>query len=221
MDNFRKVLVAGALTAMTSIPASAVTIEFGANSIAAAPTIAVNSGGYSLTVSAKTVDNDGVDLGTGANVVQWMSDGPNDGGLGVISKPFDSNSYIDGGNADLNDLLILTFTTAVRIVGISFGGIDVHPTGGPDMAHFSVDGVDVGGSSGVALDTAGFPGFLAVNWVGTSFGISALGTTDEFLVRAIQVTPVPVPAAGLLFLSGIGGIAALGRRKAGKSKSLL
>jgi hypothetical protein len=209
MDRLKAILTAGALTTIASTSASAVTIDFGLQNTGPTSSISMTQSGISLTISARTIDEDSSDLDT-ASVVQYNDPSTNSGGLGVISQPTDSNQMIDGGNNNLNDLLLLTFSSAVRITGIAFAGVDTHPTGGPDIANFTIDGSSAGNA---AIDTSGFPAFLAVNWVGTTFGISALGTTDEFLIRAIQVTPVPVPAAGILFASGIAGIAALSRKK--------
>jgi hypothetical protein len=208
MMKIKMVFMAAALTALASTAASAITIDFGQQNTAQTPSIAMSSGGVSLTISARTVDEDGVtDLGP-ADVVQFSNPFGSGNGLGVVSQPNDTNQYIDGGNDNLNDLLLLTFTAPIKMTAIAFSGADIHPTGGPDFVELFVDGVSMGNMA------IGLSGLLSLpDWVGTSFGFAALNSTDEFLVRGVQVTPVPIPAAGLLFAGGIAGIAALGRRK--------
>ncbi len=55
--------------------------------------------------------------------------------------------------------------------------------------------------------------FSAPVLVGTLFGIGADGASDEFLIASIEVSAVPLPAAGWMLLAGIAGLFGMKRRK--------
>jgi hypothetical protein len=61
-------------------------------------------------------------------------------------------------------------------------------------------------------------GSLTTPWVGTSLTFRTSGSRDDadidFALAAVDVAPVPVPAAGLLLLTAVGGLAVARRRKA-------
>lgn len=50
---------------------------------------------------------------------------------------------------------------------------------------------------------------------GSMFGIGAYGRNDDFKIKAIHfdVHPIPLPATGIMLLAGLGGLAAMKRRK--------
>lgn len=152
----------------------------------------------------------------------------------------DSNHRVDGSHG--NDLLKFTLEEALQIKSIHFGSYRPHhvyeqtiewhcePSGygfdwcwpvfdweyvesiyddfeffadlGDGLEHISSD--DVAGS--VELDGT---------YVSTMFGIGAMGNYDAFKVRSIElhVAPIPLPAAGWLMLAGIGGLAAVRRKR--------
>ncbi len=218
MNKFKMLLASAALTAISATAASAVVMDFGlATNEPGLPAITINQGGFTVTATAKGVDAAGNIVDSGAIVSQSGpgANGPNDGGFGV-RQTVDSNQSIDGAiggstNNGFRDLLILTFTKAVKITGISFSRVENHPTLGPDNASIIVDGVSVGTFD---ISSYGWPAFLATGgWVGKTFGIWAPGRNDQFKLRAIDVTPVPVPPAALLLATGVAGIGAIARRK--------
>lgn len=45
------------------------------------------------------------------------------------------------------------------------------------------------------------------------FGVDGTNSNDGFDIDSIAIAPVPLPAAGLMLLGGLGGLAALRRRK--------
>jgi hypothetical protein len=220
MKKIKMLMASAALSAVTATAASAVVIDFGlVTNEPGLPAITISEGGFTLTATAQGLDSANNNLGdTNALVSQSGpgANGPNDGGLGV-RQAGDTNQSVDGaingaaGKDGFKDLLLLTFTRAVKITRISFSRVENHPTLGPDVAQIFIDGSQTGSFD---ISSFGWPAFMATGgWVGTSFGIAAFGRNDEFKIRAIDVTPVPVPPAALLLATGVAGIGALARRK--------
>ncbi len=206
MKTIKSTALALALTTMTATTASAVVIDFGAVSHSTANSITISQGGYTVTATAVGINGVGTVLAN-SQVIRTKNTNPNEGGLGVVSQN-DTNHEIDGGVTPLSiykDMLLLTFTTAVKIAKISFSRVD-----GNDDATFTVDGNAMGT---MALSGFDWPNYLSVGFTGTVFGISALQQNDNFKIRSIQVTPIPLPPAVLLLASGIAGICGLSRRK--------
>jgi hypothetical protein len=206
--NIKTAFLASAMLAgtVTFAVATPVTIDFSSIQSPSVASLTYSAGGYTVVATGKSTNNAGVINGDGKVNSTALHTG-NVGGLGVLTKD-DSNHAIDGAGVDINDLLLLTFNKAVKIVGISFALVDGQFGG--DKAYFKIDGSALTNFSIVGF---GFPNFKSVNWSGTQFGIGALGQNDEFKLRAIQVTPIPVPPAALLLATGVAGIGSLARRK--------
>lgn len=214
MNTLKMLLATVALSAIAATAASAVVIDFGMQGTVEPgdPAIDVSGGGFTVTAT-------GFGLDAGGNVVESLVtrtgspiNGPNQGGLGVKS-PNDTNQSIDGGiNAvgPFKDILLLTFNTSVKITKIFFSLVE-NDRFGPDRASIGADGVDLGNFD---ISGAGFPAFLIVaGMTGSVFTFSALGQNDDFKLRGIEVTPIPLPPAILLLASGLAGIGALARRR--------
>jgi hypothetical protein len=204
----RKAALATAILACSAGLASATPVSFDFSTIQSGSiaSLTYNQNGYTIVASAKETNDSGT-VTKDAFVTSTALHGTNSGGLGVFSTD-DSNHAIDGAGVDINDLLILTFNQAVKIVGVSFALVDGQFGG--DNAYYRVDG---GPINNISIINDAFPDFRVVNWVGTQFAIGALGQNDEFKLRAIQVTPIPVPPAALLLATGLLGFGALHRRK--------
>lgn len=147
------------------------------------------------------------------------------------------NDEISGGTRPL-ETLTLSFSDKVKIKAVHF--LDLFfstpdmPPGNGDR-HEAVDVIDtVTGTvlwtfvaDQLLLNTAGdsdnggnaIGGYKygAVDFIGKSLTFRAAGsrddTTRDFALAAVNVSPVPVPAAGFLLLTAIGGLAAARRRK--------
>lgn len=149
-------------------------------------------------------------------------------GLGVNNRNPDSDDNIDGFGS--NDILIFSFDRDVRleeiifenvsddrIIRTRFGPINL---GGNDDFVFYVPGSTPNFSeSDIDFplpfpDTDGDEGsFNFGGQVVSMFGIGALGRDDNFRVSKITVSEVPLPASALLLLAGVGGLAAMSRKK--------
>jgi hypothetical protein len=217
MKSVKMLLAATALVA-TAASANAVQIDFGdfvtQTGLRDAASLSYSAGGY--TVTATATETSGINSPTGvAAIVRAQGScgtatcgtpGANEGGLGIVSSN-DSNQSIE--SAGVGEMLLLTFNTAVRITGISFSRVSSDQFG-PDTAYFTVDGKLAGQAD---VDAYGWPAFLPTDFVGTVLGLGAVGNNDEFKVRAVEISPVPVPPALVLLASGLAGLGALARRR--------
>lgn len=127
---------------------------------------------------------------------------------GTQCNPASDDNLTDG------EILGLTFAQDVRITSLSFRG-----EGHPNEPEFAVgDLFDVSFDGGVnwatlALKNAQF-GSVAFN-VNLAKGTEMLlaYNNQQYYLSAMEASPVPVPAAGLLLASALGGIGLLGRRR--------
>ncbi|MEM7061284.1 MAG: VPLPA-CTERM sorting domain-containing protein [Pseudomonadota bacterium] len=160
----------------------------------------LTSGGLTLTVSpASFIDLTNTIIGPDGNDVVTRRSG----GTGI------DRGFLDGGQIDGrlgNDLLVLTFDQKVVFNSVTFGAVD-----GNDDFDLAIDGIFVLEDINIAASN---PFLFAAGTMGTVLGIGADGLNDDFRVKAIDVTAIPLPAGFLLLLSGMGAIAFVGRRKA-------
>ncbi|ARC89190.1 hypothetical protein B5V46_11505 [Rhodovulum sp. MB263] len=120
-------------------------------------------------------------------------------GLGVGG--FLDSSEIDGFLG--NDLLTLSFSQTVDFSQVLFSYWSM-----ADSFDLFVDGVLVSPE-----ERSGPNPYPLSGLTGTSISFGADGWTDSYKLASITVAPVPVPAAGLMLLGGLGGLAALRRKK--------
>lgn len=131
-------------------------------------------------------------------------------GYGVDGKPdvFGGPDRIDSQPG--YETLIVTFDWAVRLVEFALGNFE-----GNDDYDYQING-------GVwnVLQTLN-PATVDTNYV-TTFAIRASRTgglrdgdvaNDEFTLASLTVAPVPVPAAGILLLTALGGLGVAARRR--------
>jgi len=120
-------------------------------------------------------------------------------GLGVAG--FLDGPYIDGALG--NDLLTLSFNQTVDFSEVAFSFWDSW-----DSFDLFIDGELVSPE-----ERSGPNPYPLSGLSGTSISFGADAWNDSYKLASITVAPVPVPAAGLMLLGGLGGLAALRRKK--------
>lgn len=156
--------------------------------------------GLDLTVSSENYNGAPVD----GYVATWAGHG-----LGA-SYAGDSNHQIDGYGRDQR--VVFDFSQAATITEIVFNY--VHDFDMFDMFADTGSGLNLLFSDGVT-ETYSISGGA----VASLFAVGASTDVSAFKIRSItaewdDVAPVPLPAGGLLILTGLGAVAALKRRKA-------
>lgn len=123
------------------------------------------------------------------------------------------------------EAITLTFSKAVKLTGLSF--LDLYMPAGSKIGEvgyaklsdgtvLSFAGTDIANSNG--SKRAGYAGgkFAGLTTTSISFYVGLTndqkGLADGALA-SISVAPVPVPAAGFMLMAGLGGIAAVRRRR--------
>ncbi len=213
-----------ALGLAASAQAATVTFDFSAASSGGwVDALTYTNGGVTLTVTG------GDTTGGKGKVATWAG-----WGLGMKSASdctfrgwcLGTDHQID--SYGLNDLVTFTFSKAVQVTSLMFNLVDKGDTfdfyaNGTQVSHSAVSPI-------VSLASA----------FGTSFGVGAGETltqqcsgwgwfckckpvilTSAFKLTGMTVTvpdepaPVPLPAAGLLLMGAVGGLAAIRRRRRG------
>ena len=145
----------------------------------------------------------------------------NAGGLGVNGSPDTTPGQIDGFPYFSSESLTLDFGRDVEWNSITFGLWDVN-----DDVRFTYDGgtftygpgnsastVALGGVVSQSLKITAYGQLGQDGWVGSFWkGFEYVGF-DGLTVASVDVNVVPLPAAGWMLFAGLGGIAALKRRK--------
>jgi hypothetical protein len=193
--NLLKTTLAAATLAIVGGSASAATINFTGSS-SGSPSKSFTVSGITAVATAFRAGPMGI-LQFAGNVTQ------NGSGLGVASFP-DTSGDIDG--FGLNDFLVLTFDQLVNFSIATFGAVD-------DNDDWDVF-VDNGSGSflQVAFDSPVNP-FDFNDGIVKRIAFGADGATDNFRLTSVEVSAVPLPAAGWLLLAGVGGLVVLRRKR--------
>ena len=213
----RIVLAAAALAvafAGSAATAATVGFEFGGGDNSGS-SLVFNSGGVTVTVTSAIYNPTGNPsfIASGPSEVTQQSVN----GLGVCSG-FNRNGGCAGDNQQLDgngldELLIFTFSEAVSLLSIDFRleGFDNFDL----LAGNSLAGLFRYIQNGILVNNG--PNYVVPGFVGMAsiFAIANPNSNDQYRVGAftVETATVPVPAAGLMLLAGLGGIAAMRRRK--------
>ena len=214
----KSVILAAACVAFTAAAAGAATIQFNEDRGWTNGSLQFSNGHDSVSVSAYEYFNYTAGLlHSGSSTHVASVSGP-EGGIGAWSCNWNhwcshDNPTIDGRHG--NEMVVFDFGN--RIVELT--GVTLSHADGNDY----VD-VVVYNNGTRRMPTDGFldvavadysPQFISIASLdtGSVFGVGAYSHGSDFRVQAIHFEVVPLPAAGWLLLAGIGGLAALKRRK--------
>ncbi|MEX1034494.1 MAG: VPLPA-CTERM sorting domain-containing protein [Sneathiella sp.] len=214
--------------------ATAAVVAFAATGVQASTTF--NFGGYGGLATSYFFSEDGIGLTatpgqfesstTGSETVSTPGAariGQYDQGLGVSNPWYFDQHEVDGlGN---NDVVIFDFDQVVKLETIVFSYFDdeVHwfwgsPTPNDEFSGFlDTDGDGVLNLVGVNFD--GNP-FNVGGIAGEIFGIGAWGNNDDFKIKSMTVSAVPLPAALPLYGAGLAVLGFVGWRKRRKAAAL-
>lgn len=214
MSYFLKSFVTGAIVAFSVSAASAATITF--SGAGGNPNGTYTEGGYEFTPSSTPSGNCPVpadapcikELKQGVLTTMVKSGG---GAFDLLGLDF---LLVGSGNNNNNQNNTSSFiiTAGATVLEIKMGdALGIFPT----FSLKKVDGTATGNvtfNEGYRLVFDGlFDGITSVSFTTTSSQGNAQARMDNVVVP--DVAPVPVPAAGLMLMAGLGGMAALRRRK--------
>lgn len=157
-------------------------------------------------------------VGTGGSPTSGFVPSDSPAGTTPTVLPF-GNVFLTG---DFDDDTNMTMSFATNLTGISFDIADIDGSGG-DLETFVFTAM-LGGSVVDTVTKTG-PGAVDGEVVEISFAdmlfdsVSIVGTTPNgtrnigWGIDNIETTPVPLPAAGLMLVTALGGMAAMRRRK--------
>jgi hypothetical protein len=197
----RTILVAAAL-AVAAGTASAATYDYTGGK--------TNPGGPTLSCDAFGILNTGC-------AVTYNADGLGVNGFGFGSIPDTTPDQIDGFPIGSSERLIIDFgvdTIWNKIVFGRWNAVDdlrlIWDTGTLVWGPNASNEINLGGvvSKSLTVVAYGQPPACFL-FCPAPDGIG----NDKFTVASIDVTPVPLPAAGWMLLAGVGGIAAIRRRR--------
>ena len=210
---------AGAASLTTTFDLSGNDSSSAWNSLPSAVTMTQN--GITATFDAKSWNNGPTGSGNvfTSGTVRDARLGRYNGGAGVTNSRRESH-VVDG--YGWNDFIEIQFDAPHKVTEVSFGFYDRRD----DfrwMYDSNEDGkIGVGDMFSDSINVRSSNPFSGFGGVASNvFGIGAFGDNDSWKLRSVTVetSPVPLPAAGLLLLGGLGGLGMMGRRKATKTKA--
>lgn len=123
---------------------------------------------------------------------------------GQLTVGFDANSFAPGARVTINEV---TFNGPQK--SNHFEAVDVYSVF--DGVDTFIDRIINTAQSTTLLVAQGFEYIRLVDVTQAEF--SSTTSFDGFDVESISIAAVPVPAAGFMLMAGLGGLAALGRRR--------
>lgn len=154
-------------------------------------------------------------LSSGGNALAYFDGGAGLGvcsvvnGAGQCDPANDDNVGAIGGSNNAGDgtyeNLVLTFSSAVNLESVKFRA-EGH---GLFTGTVKINGIDTGITGGI-LNTALSGSVFSFQYLPVA---STAGSTNEFYIDSVDISAIPVPAAGVLLLTALGGLGLARRRK--------
>lgn len=224
--SIKSVFLAAGLTLAGAVSAQAATVSFDlteGNGTESGDSLVFDSLGLSLTTTAYFLNDDG-SFGAQFDLTQTAD------GLGVDSG---QNRDVDAADSQgLDEVIGLSFSQDVSITELTFSFVD-----GSDFAFGVLDGssveyyapsITVDASGVYSFDTPAEADLFGVGSDGRNrWGVSNDWDKGGFFLTSVTVeadlplqqlrsaspAPIPLPAGGVLLLTGLGGLAAMRRKR--------
>jgi hypothetical protein len=217
MERKLSTIVAAAVFALTGGAASATTADFvfGGSTLNNQSTLSYMEGGVSLDVTGiRCDDGDGPNASScGSALIDRYSTG-----IGMDGGRWD-NHQVDGKYS--NEFLKLSFSPTVTIESVSF----TYFSDNDNSQFYTWTGSmwDFEGTANACPGTGSCSGgantvreyVFSGTYTGEHFLIGSRGRHHDWKLAGASVTfnPIPLPAAGWMLLAGVGGLAAMKRRR--------
>ncbi len=213
---FKSILSGAILAVATSVgaaSATSVTFDFTDNTQLVSNTgntAVFSNGGVTLTIGGYDFSGGINGTGTVADATAWNN------GIGLRSLVRHDVHFVDGW---YDEYLTLSFSTALDVTAASFSYADQHDdwrfySGALGSQLFE----DSGSMSGNGQGNSVYSTLINSASIGTQFLIGTAWNNSQWKLSSLTVelphtAPIPLPAAGWMLLAGMGGLAAISRRR--------
>jgi hypothetical protein len=165
-------------------------------------------------VMTATASDDGNGAQNATNGIVHQDLGPNNGGLGVVSRNDSTGQRTGRDEINFGDRLTLTFANAVKIVGFHFWDKD---HGSYDLSNSGLEkfGLSIDGGATQLHSLSNFPWYGGSSTlIGNSFTFSY--KNEDYYLGAIKIAAVPAipePQTYALMLAGLAAVVFVARRR--------
>ncbi|MCR9215063.1 MAG: VPLPA-CTERM sorting domain-containing protein [Proteobacteria bacterium] len=222
------IATAGVIAFAAAGAQASTTFNLGGSYVSGADSLYYHENGIGLTVTAQHYHGSG-NPHSSEKVTRF--------GAGVGAKNWSHDDPLVDGNNHYNDVVNFNFDQTVKLESVMFSYFDDEKkrikvcvaryhgwcvdydriwVPAPDD-EFSFFAEKDGEYQQIANNLDGNPYNFIYDWIGDKFGIGASDKNDEFLIKSITVSAVPLPAALPLYGAGLAVMGFVGWRKRRKA----